>query len=153
MYACAARRRSAQTASRSTSWPNWASASAPAATPAPGQGADASACASQLRAFASRTGGDGGGGGVAVALVNMCQNSSVSVALPATAAASAGAAVRRDYVFTPCNGDITDGCVALGGVPLHTSAQGELPTLTPALADAGSPLVLPAGAYAWGTFG
>ena len=88
---------------------------------------------------------------MAVALVNMCQNSSVSVTFDGTGLAAAGGA-RHDYVFTPCSGDITDGCVALGGKPLVTSAQGELPPLTPVLADSGAPLVLPAGAYAWSTF-
>jgi hypothetical protein len=131
-------------------------------------------CASKLRAFASSTppplpsGGARGDVGAALALVNFCQSSSVSISIgggarapvPPSGSPSSGATTtrrdsssqRHDYIFTPCSGDLHDSCVALGGERLRLGAGGALPDLRPSVVDAASPLVLPAGAFAWSVF-
>ena len=86
---------------------------------------------------------------VAVALINFDQRNAAAVALPSAYAA----ALRQEYVLTPCGGagasGIHSACVALNGKPLAPQADGTPPTLTPSTVSAETEMALPPGAIAF----
>jgi hypothetical protein len=105
-------------------------------------------CAAKMRGFASSL----PRGGTAVVLINFCQTSSLAITFRGPKQAQErrlNTRLRHDYVFTPCANNIHDDCIALGGTALRLDEDGSVPLLVPATVNASTPLLLPAGSFAW----
>jgi hypothetical protein len=119
-------------------------------------GSASGTCAGQLRAFAACTpastparAGGAATARVSVAVINFCQTGAIDVSFRG-ADDRVASGMRSDYLLTPCpdSGGIHSNCIALNGVPLHSSG-GVPAALVPNRTDSATLLTLPPGSYAW----